>query len=103
MKPITSFALPLLARLALIGLLVPAVLAHGDEPEKMDMGMDMGATNGPAEAPADTEYKPTYFALNEHTASIYGHIALMVISWVFVLPVGKASRTLTPLEPVIRS
>lgn len=91
-------SLRLLASLALVGLVVPAVLAHGGEAENMDM--DMGGANSPAEPPADAEYAPTYFALKEHTAAIYGHIALMVIGWVFMLPVGKASKTLTPQEAV---
>lgn len=79
-------SLRLLASLALVGLVVPAVLAHGGEAENMDM--DMGGANSPAEPPADAEYAPTYFALKEHTAAIYGHIALMVIGWVFMLPVA---------------
>lgn len=41
----------------------------------------------PAEDPAD--YPPTYFAHPDHVAVIYSHIALMVIAWVFVLPIGK--------------
>jgi hypothetical protein len=34
------------------------------------------------------EYPPTYFAHGEHGGLMYAHIALMVISWVIVLPVG---------------
>lgn len=87
MKIVTRSTISLLARVALLGLLVPAVLAHGDEPETdMNMGANTGADAPP---PPEGEYPPTYFALNEHTAAIYGHIALMVIGWVFVLPAGK--------------
>jgi hypothetical protein len=94
MKTGTRSVIPLLARVALLGLLVPAVLAHGDDP---DMDMDMGASNGTDTPPSEGEYPPTYFALDEHTAAIYGHIALMVIGWVFVLPVGKISSLM--VEP----
>lgn len=91
MRSFTTSALSVLASVAVLGL-VPAAFAHGDD-EGMDMGMNMGA-NGTLDQPRpEGEYPPTYFALGEHTAAIYGHIALMVIAWVFVLPIGKLSRS----------
>jgi len=81
----TSLAAPLFRALtaAAVLALVPSVIAHGDD----DMeDMKMGEADKPL--PGD-QYLPTYFALDEHKAAIYGHISLMVLGWVFVLPVGK--------------
>ncbi len=86
MKSLATSALAVLASVAVLGL-VPAALAHGDEDMKMDMAMGANST---ADQPLpEDQYPLTYFALGEHTAAIYGHIGLMVIAWVFMLPVGK--------------
>lgn len=90
MKSLATSALSVLASVAVLGL-VPAALAHGDE--DMNMGMDMGAMGpgSPAGQPQpEDQTLLSYFSLGEHTAAIYGHIGLMVIAWVFILPVGKA-------------
>lgn len=84
MGPTARSAFYFLAGIAVLGL-VPAALAHGDEHGDMDMDMDMGA---PSEPKPDSEYPPTYFAHPEHTGAIMTHIALMVLGWVFVLPVA---------------
>lgn len=85
MRSTAQSALKLLALVAVAGAL-PAVLAHGNEDEgAMDTGMDM-STEEPK--PDPDSYPPTYFAHTEHVAEIYAHIALMVISWVIVLPIG---------------
>jgi len=73
------------ASVAVLGLLVPAALAHGDE--KGHGGMEMTEADKPL--PED-QYPPTYFAHPDHKAAIYAHIALMVLAWVFMLPVGKS-------------
>ncbi|KAK5653554.1 hypothetical protein OQA88_8813 [Cercophora sp. LCS_1] len=62
---------------AVLGL-IPAVIAHGD-----DMNMEKGEADMPL---PESEYPPTYFALPDHRAVIYGHIGLMVLAWVFMLP-----------------
>lgn len=36
-----------------------------------------------------SDYPPTYFGTSNSRGLIYGHISLMVIGWVFVLPVGE--------------
>lgn len=64
--------------------LLPVVLAHGDEGHDMDMSH---ASDKPKEVAP--EYPDTYFAHPDHVGAIYAHIILMVLSWVFVLPVGK--------------
>ena len=102
MKSLAISALRVLAGVALLSL-VPAALAHGGDDEGMDMNMGGMGANKTADQPLpEGEYPPTYFALREHTAAIYGHIALMVLSWVLVLPVGKQELlpTLTARDPV---
>jgi hypothetical protein len=76
----TSF-LPVLAAAVALGL-VPAALAHGGGHGGMEM------TDADKPLPED-QYPPTYFAHPDHKAAIYGHIALMVLAWVFALPAGK--------------
>lgn len=98
---------------ALVLVLAPAVLAHGDD-EGMDMDMDMGGDsmhagaepealaqngtmNGTMNGTAEIIYKPTYFAHPEHVGLMYAHILLMTLGWVFALPVCEffSSRDFT--------
>jgi hypothetical protein len=37
----------------------------------------------------DEDGPQSYFALGEHSGSILAHIILEVVSWCFILPVGK--------------
>ena len=67
---------------AVLGLL-PLVLAHGGGDG------DHGELHGSDKLKDETEYPATYFAHPDHIGVIYSHIALMVVAWVFVLPVGK--------------
>ncbi|KAK1830542.1 hypothetical protein QBC39DRAFT_353831 [Podospora conica] len=79
MKAIATSILRAVASAAVLGL-IPAALAHGD-----DMNMEAGEADKPRPA---AEYPPTYFAHPEHQTVIYAHIALMVLGWVFVLPIA---------------
>jgi hypothetical protein len=65
------------------------VLAHGhDEGEGMDMKMpEVVQHNGTKVEP---ESMASYAGLDKHQTQIYAHIALMVLAWFFVLPVGKS-------------
>ncbi|KAH7029345.1 uncharacterized protein B0I36DRAFT_244651 [Microdochium trichocladiopsis] len=63
---------------------LPLALAHGDE-EHMDMDMAMAS---PEPQPDSDPANLTYFRLPEHTGAIYGHIVLMVLAWIVVLPIG---------------
>lgn len=65
--------------------LASSAMAHGDDDMNMD-GMKMGEADKPL---PEAQYPPTYFALVDHRAAIYSHIGLMVLAWVFILPVGK--------------
>lgn len=80
--------------------LLPLVFAHGaHEGSSDDMNMNMNMSHGAGEPKADPQsYPPTYFALADYAGLIYAHIAVMVLAWVFVLPVGK-SVELTPRMP----
>lgn len=72
------------AAAALLGL-VPAALAGGGHGHGHG-GMEMTDADKPL--PED-QYPPTYFAHPDHKVAAYGHISLMVLAWVFVLPAGK--------------
>ncbi|KAK4642022.1 hypothetical protein QC761_506050 [Podospora bellae-mahoneyi] len=67
---------------ALAGWVIPSLargaLAHGGHG-----GMEMTEADKPL--PED-QYPLTYFAHPDHKAAIYGHIVLMVLGWMFVLP-----------------
>ncbi|KAM0490679.1 hypothetical protein ACHAP8_011297 [Fusarium lateritium] len=68
--------------------LFPVVVAHnhGQGTGKMEMGIDHGSNT--TQPPKHQDYPDTYFAHPEHSGTIYTHIALMVISWVFILPIA---------------
>jgi len=41
-------------------------------------------------APGRLDTLPYYFAHPDHKGLLYGHIALMSIGWIIILPIGKA-------------
>ena len=62
--------------------LLPFAVAHGEHGEE-----DVSA---PPDAPAaPVELSPNYFRHPEHVKAMLAHIALMSISWAFILPIGK--------------
>lgn len=69
-----------------LGSLPSSILAHGGESMNMDHGQAM------VKAAQDSDME-TYFSYPEYQSALYAHIALMIVSWVFMLPVGKS---LTP-------
>ncbi|KAK3346278.1 hypothetical protein B0T25DRAFT_571426 [Lasiosphaeria hispida] len=77
MKTLATSFLTALASVAALGF-IPVALAHGD-----DMNMEKGEADMPL---PDDQYPPTYFALSDHRAVIYSHIAAMTLAWVFMLP-----------------
>ncbi|KAG8666939.1 hypothetical protein FPOAC1_011761 [Fusarium poae] len=52
----------------------------------MEMGIDHGSNT--TRPPKHQDYPDTYFAHPEHSGVIHTHIALMAISWVFILPIA---------------
>lgn len=91
MRSATRLAFRLLATAAVLGALLPAVLAHGDggmsREGDMDGAMDTGASQPETNAP---EYPPNYFSHPEYRGTLVAHIALMVLGWVVVLPLGES-------------
>jgi hypothetical protein len=68
--------------------LVPLAFAH-DEKE----GNKVGVHTEVGQPEPKASNLPTYFALGEHRATIWGHISVMVFAWVFILPIGKILQT----------
>ena len=70
-------------------------LPHGDEDMNMgDMGDSMSHPGHEEPHPSPTaaaqdDTPMSYFAYGEHSGTIVAHVALMIISWCFVLPAGK--------------
>lgn len=95
MRPITRTAFRVASATVFLGLLLPAVLAHGDD-ETMDMGE--GVAMAADEPSLDVEYPPTYFAHPEHRGLLVAHIALMVLAWVVVLPLGMTPDELGDVQ-----
>jgi hypothetical protein len=72
--------------LTVLSMLFGFVQAHGD--------MDMDAAHGDNSTVMiqESDYPPTYFGLADHRGLVYGHVSLMILAWVFVLPVGKCPK-----------
>ncbi|OAX77660.1 hypothetical protein ACJ72_08039 [Emergomyces africanus] len=87
--------------------LTVAVLAHGDDAghgnTDKGAGMSMGTGHGSGGKHSSNEHNNnnnstssspnssgpmSYFAYQKHAGSIIAHIALMVIAWFFILPIG---------------
>jgi hypothetical protein len=79
-----------IATAALLLELVPRALAHGEE------HMDMSAHNAPQPQPQvhDGDKPGSYWSLSEHVTLMYCHVALEILAWVVILPIGKLSHFL---------
>lgn len=87
MRSSTTSFLPVAAATVTWALLLPAVLAHGDDDAmNMDGGMPTGADEPPQ---PDPELLPSYVHHPDHRGTLLMHIALMTLAWVFVLPIGR--------------
>ncbi|RMD39335.1 hypothetical protein DV735_g5792, partial [Chaetothyriales sp. CBS 134920] len=65
--------------------LVSTVVAHGGSAEHSDNGgMDMHTQVGNS----TVVFIPSYGGLEKHSRMILAHIMLMILAWVFVLPIG---------------
>jgi hypothetical protein len=81
--------LPILS--TLLGL-IHLVAAHGHDDHE-DSGMPAmdnmpSSTPGPASG-AWLNRPPSYWSLSDHSGIMFAHIGIMIVAWVFVLPVGK--------------
>jgi hypothetical protein len=70
---------------ALLLELIPRAAAHGDE------SMDMSVPDAPQPQIQYDDQPRSYWSLSEHATLMYWHIALEVLAWIMVLPVGKIS------------
>lgn len=87
MRSVARSASTLVVTALLLGALLPTALAHGGPEGAMDMG---GGTNSSADEPLpEDQYPPSYFSHPEHRGLLFAHIALEVLSWVFMLPLGE--------------
>jgi hypothetical protein len=72
--------------------LAPLALSHGhDDDTGMGMEMSSSPTATPAATPtmtADLTYGLSYFSYPDYKAWIWAHIALMIIAWCFIAPIG---------------
>lgn len=82
----TSFAT--LAPVVLLAL-ASAAGAHGHDAEmNLETGLPSRPTL-PSTSGAPNTGPQSYFQYGEHTGLLMAHILLMVVAWVFVLPIGK--------------
>jgi hypothetical protein len=72
-----------IATAALLLECAPRALAHGDE------YMDMSAHDAPQPQLHDGGEPTSYWGLSEHVTLMYCHIALEILAWVVILPIGK--------------
>jgi hypothetical protein len=70
---------------ALLGLL-PLAVAHGHD-EGMNKAMERPTI--PTESDSAVADPTSYFRYGEHSSLMVGHIVLMTIGWVFVLPISE--------------
>jgi hypothetical protein len=75
-------------------------IAHGNEKSidnDMAISMDTHPSSSAAAATASvsqnaqSESFASYFSYGQHSSTILAHIALMILSWCFVLPAGERS------------
>lgn len=74
---------------ALLFLTQSLILAVKGQEDPEAMNTESAIDVGSGQAEPETPYPSTYFTLQDHKALIYGHISLMVIAWMIILPVGK--------------
>lgn len=70
-----------------------SAIAHGDSHHGDTM--DMAAPPPPAQ---HNDKPPSYWSLSEHAMLMYWHIALEILAWVVVLPVGMSNPYLPLLS-----
>jgi hypothetical protein len=72
-----------IATAALLLELVPRAAAHGDE------HMELSAHDAPQPQMHKDGQPGSYWSLSEHATLMYCHIALEILAWVVILPIGK--------------
>jgi Domain of unknown function (DUF2427) len=112
MRQITPFRFQVAAWL-LVSL--PNALSHGDDhgsaamnvTTDMNMSMNMSGSGISGNMTSGVSGLPSYFAYEKQRGVIVAHIALMVLAWAFVLPIGMCRDSPVPigtnLTPMRRS
>lgn len=83
-----------LAALLLLGA-VPLALAHGDESYESGMGgkgpkmAHLTSASSVVALNSSAVEQQSYFAYPSHSGLMLAHIALMIVAWFFVLPIGE--------------
>jgi len=80
---------------------LPAAIAHGQD---ADMTMEMGQPSRPiisSTTGSEVAEPLSYFQYTEHTGLMFAHILLMVVAWVFVLPIGTPHKVPLILEHLL--
>jgi hypothetical protein len=80
-----------LAIAALLLEVLPLVAAHGDE---NDVPMD----NAQQDLVDNDGASRSYWSLSEHATLMYWHIALEILAWIVILPVGEFSSIIFSLR-----
>jgi hypothetical protein len=75
---------------ALLLEVLPLVAAHSDKHNVGGMVMPM--SEAPRPPTLNSTAPASYWSLPEHTSLMYIHIALEVIAWFVVLPIGMLSK-----------
>ena len=84
-----------LAAAFVLSLVLQLVAAHGDEEASpsVDIGMDMTTTSTsvvPATMGGNSTNVPvSYFSYGSNSSWMVAHAGVLVLAWVFVLPIGK--------------
>lgn len=63
------------------------VVAHRGEAN--GAGIDVSVQNAPKPPPQDHGNSGSYWSLSEHATIMYWHIALEILGWIVILPIGK--------------
>ena len=68
---------------------------HGHD-SSMDIGITKPNITGPAHSSSiadDVWNTASYVELGERSTSMLAHVILMILAWLFVLPIGKSSTS----------
>lgn len=75
--------------LAVLFVVQSLALAAENQGDSEAMHMNTANDRRAGQRSPDQPYSPSYFAHQQHTGLIYGHIAVMVAAWVCLLPAGE--------------
>ena len=89
---------------ALAGLLPSAIayLHHGESNSTIGgSATGLSSTNSSVSLGPPTE--PSYFTDAAYSGLLIAHVALMILAWLFILPIGKAVSVVLPAHLVLQA